>query len=424
MHDVARPSLLLPLLIASAIVTALLVFATKLPAYALLTASWAVVLLISRSRAQRGAASLVVRRSVPAAAFEDDVVDVELAVENAGESPVELIDVTDRFGASLSPTVSISLDGPIAPGEAHVVRYEARCSCHWGRHHAGPIVVTASEPLGLFQARRTLPDLAPISLFPHVYAVNGLARFGARAILSPHEASAPRPGQGALHLGVRDYQPGDDPRRMNWRASARQGRLLVRQQEVDLAPWLTLLLDLQGEHRTGLGRESTLERLVRTAASLLTEAARQGWHVQVLGEGATPLSIPAGRGDAHLAAALEALIAVRQDGRVPLGEVTERHLASVPSGSTALLLYGTSSPQPEDVLLAIEGLRGRGAQPAIVLIDDASFKAIARRDATRAQALSRRREVEALAADRRVELGVIEADEPLPERLARGLFAP
>ena len=56
-------------------------------------------------------------------------------------------------------------------------------------------------------------------------------------------ASAPRPGSGRLGFEHRPYAPGDEPRWIDWRASARAGAPLVRRREEDRGGEWLLVLD-------------------------------------------------------------------------------------------------------------------------------------------------------------------------------------
>ncbi len=59
-----------------------------------------------------------------------------------------------------------------------------------------------------------------------------------------------RVGMGDDFFGVREYVPGDSPRTIAWRASARVGDLLVRQTSAPVPSRLWVILDLHSEGRT------------------------------------------------------------------------------------------------------------------------------------------------------------------------------
>jgi uncharacterized protein (DUF58 family) len=101
-------------------------------------------------------------------------------------------------------------------------------------------------------------------------------------------------GEQPHHL--REYRPGDMPRQIAWKASARADRLLVREYESAVARDITLDWQALGE----LGREEKIRRLARW----VVEAERSGSRYALFLPGER---IPAGRGAEHRHACLRAL---------------------------------------------------------------------------------------------------------------------
>jgi uncharacterized protein (DUF58 family) len=264
-----------------------------------------------------------------------------------------------------------------------------------------------------------LPDIRPFDLFPRVHPVGGLDQLGARTSFAPTEATAARPGTSAVYLGVRDFRPGDDVRRVHWPATARQGRPMVKELELDLSPYFTLFLDLERQNRAGTGQKSTREYVVRTAASLLATAARRGDTVQLFGEGRHALAVTPGRGELHLAYALDQLIRVRQEGGLPLLDLAEREQAGVPAGSTAALLAATLFLDVGQLAEVLASLRARRVQPVLVAVDMDSFVPIDQRSRPRALVLEQAEELRALAHAHGALLAILDAERDLPTELAR-----
>jgi uncharacterized protein (DUF58 family) len=377
------------------------------------------VLAASRAGARRRLAHLDARRSLTPNAFEDEEVRVEIALENRGRSPVSLVEILDSFGAALAEGKALLDPGPLRPGRRHRLVYRTACSRLFGVYTVGPLALSAADPLGLFSARRLLPDVRPFDLFPRVHPVGGLERLGARTSFAPTEAFAARPGTSATYLGVRDFRPGDDLRRMHWPATARHGRPMVKELELDLSPYFTLFLDLQRRNRAGTGQKSTREYVVRTAASLLATAARRGDTVQLFGEDRSPLAVPPGRGELHLAYALDQLIRVRQDGELALVELAEREQAGIPAGSTAALLAATLFLDLGRLAELWTSLRARRVQPVLVAVDMDSFVPIDEHARARDRVLEQAEALRALAHAHGALLAILDAERDLPAELAR-----
>jgi uncharacterized protein (DUF58 family) len=381
----------------------------------------ALLLLVSLARvtARRRLARLDGRRSLGTGAFEGEEVRVEIALENRGRAPVSLVEVVDAFGAALADRKALLDPGPLPPGRRHRLAYRTQCSRLWGVYTVGPLGVSVSDPLGLFSPRRLLPDIRPFDVFPRVHPVGGLERLGARSSFAPSEPTTARSGRSSAYLGVRDFRPGDEVRRVHWPATARYARPMVKEFELDLTPYFTLFLDLERDHRAGTGRKSTLEYVVRTAASLLAAAARRGDTVQLFGEGRETLTLPPGRGELHLAHALDRLIRVRQDGAHPLLDLVRREHAAVPPGSTAALVVASLFLDEGALAEAFGWMRARRVRPALVAVDMDSFLPIDRRPRPRAEVEARANALRALARSHGALLALFDADQDLPAELGR-----
>jgi uncharacterized protein (DUF58 family) len=87
-------------------------------------------------------------------------------------------------------------------------------------------------------------------------------------------------GRDISEAGLRDYIPGDNLRRINWRATARFDTLIVRQLEAAASDDWWIFVDLDEAAQAGSGQDSTLELSIILAASLanrgLNERRRVG----------------------------------------------------------------------------------------------------------------------------------------------------
>ena len=417
----SRSTLYRSFLVTAIVVLALLGLGLRLPAFLALAAAWAGVLAVAWYKAQRPLDGLRVRRDLYPSAFEGDEVPVEILVES--DRPARMIEIADAFGPSITVEQRMLEPGPLEPGSARRLKYSAFCSRHWGIHPVGPVQVLASDPAGLFHARRLLPVTDEFAVFPQVYDVAGLAEFGARSSLIPHESSAGRAGQSLVSMGIRDYRPGDDPRRIHWPATARRGSLMVKEFEVDLAPYYTVFVDLDRRHRAGTGRKSTLEYVLRTAGSVIWTAVRSGGFVQVSGQGSKTLHIPPGRGETHLTFSLYELIRADLDGAVPLADAVLQQLPFVPPQSTVVLISGTVFFDLGPLGDVVEALRSRGSRVVVFLVNNFSFPAISGWPPSRPQVLEKTQEVTFFLRSRGVPVRVLEESDDLETALGRGGLA-
>jgi uncharacterized protein (DUF58 family) len=108
-----------------------------------------------------------------------------------------------------------------------------------------------------------------VVICPRVHAVFPPAR-GGGGEPAAHAEGARAPALEPLgeFLALRDYEAGDDPRRVHWRSSARRGELLVRQDEAASPGRVVLVLDTRPEAHDDASFESAVEVIASLAVSL------------------------------------------------------------------------------------------------------------------------------------------------------------
>ncbi len=165
-----------------------------------------------------------------------------------------------------------------------------------GRRRLTGVRITTRFPFGLFvkAGRPALTD--EVLVFPPVRPIptESLRRLG-----DAGDAAARRRGRGNDLYNLRGYRPGDDPRFIHWRSSAKAESLLVRELEADTSHDTRLVLVGRGT----AGAEA-LETGLSEAASVAVALIRAGAGVELIGP---DLVVPLGHGRPHLRRVLTAL---------------------------------------------------------------------------------------------------------------------
>jgi uncharacterized protein (DUF58 family) len=165
-----------------------------------------------------------------------------------------------------------------------------------GRHRLAGVRITTRFPFGLF-VKAGRPALADEMLvFPPIRPIpaESLRRLG-----DAGDAAARRRGRGNDLYNLRGYRPGDDPRFIHWRSSAKTESLMVRELEADTSHDTRLVLVGHGTP----GAEA-LEVGLSEAASFAVALIRAGAGVELIGP---DLVVPLGHGRPHLRRVLTAL---------------------------------------------------------------------------------------------------------------------
>ncbi len=105
--------------------------------------------------------------------------------------------------------------------------------------------VSTRFPFGLFSKSLAIEESEEVLVFPAVEPVTipedfGSARDSGDALFGAH-------GSGTVATGLREYEPGDSLRRIQWRASARRRTLLVRELESEQAAEVEVRLRTIGQ---------------------------------------------------------------------------------------------------------------------------------------------------------------------------------
>lgn len=144
-------------------------------------------------------------------------------------------------------------------------------------------------------------------------------------------------GQGLEFSQFRSYQPGDDPRRIDWKLVGRSDRYFVRESETETSVTLRLVVDASrsmAHEEDGLAKFDYARML---AAALATVGHRQGDAVGlVLATDAELRAVPPSREPRHLHRLYHALESAQPDARWPAWSRLEP-LVSGPRGLTFLI---------------------------------------------------------------------------------------
>jgi uncharacterized protein (DUF58 family) len=192
----------------------------------------------------------------------------------------------------------------LAGGETVAHSYRITCTRR-GAFQLGPLVARWGDPFGLTQREVVLAEPVEVLVHPATELVSDrpLTRLFEDPPIRP-PVSKPWP-QGLEFYGMREYAPGDDVRRIVWRAYARTGRLLVRESEQGITDKISLILDTDRRHHSRGDVSESFEAGIKVVASLGTRHLVEGYSVTL--EGNEARLIPPLRGAASQMLLLDTL---------------------------------------------------------------------------------------------------------------------
>jgi uncharacterized protein (DUF58 family) len=253
----------------------------------------------------------------------------------------------------------------------------------------GPTVLATGDLFGLFPTELSIAEKDSLLVYPMMVDVRGFPN--PPGLLPGGEALRRRTHQVTPNAsGVREYVTGDPLNRIHWLSTARRGRLIVKEFELDPLADVWIFLDAASNVQASLPQThvdayakdfwshtgkiplppSTEEYGISIAASLVRDYLRRGRAVGLACAGQHVTLISPDRGGRQLGKILEALALTKADGNLPLRALIETQVKHMVRGSTVVLITSSTS---REVALIGDFLLQRGLKPVAILMDALSF---------------------------------------------------
>jgi len=251
-------------------------------------------------------------------------------------------DTVHGLGAATFIASRVKQDVPM------IARYEVLCRPR-GIYKLGPATIRVHDPFDLaeFAVVAGRPDR--LVVYPQVEQLDGLPSVrGQDPNMNMASANFSLTG-GEDFFTLREYQQGDDLRRVHWPSSARRDKLMIKQLEM---PWQSRALVLLDPRSLSYQTPDSFEHAVRGAASAMTHLFKNGFSPTVWLGGAEATVVSSSQA---YTTAMEQLATVAPSRGVDLKAAVARMRRSGMAGGAMVLVAGT----PDDSHLAIYKMLGR-----------------------------------------------------------------
>jgi uncharacterized protein (DUF58 family) len=220
-------------------------------------------------------ASIEVRRSMPTIVGRDRPFNVRLTVSNAGRSNLQG-ELRDEHPAAAVPRLVIYAVTIPAGGAASVAttcRVPQR-----GLHTYGPVWIRLQGANRLLEVQRAFDCPASVKVLPETFVSRDelVKDIGAEIRLLEKQRRARQHGAGTEFESLYPFRVGDDPRRVDWRATARQRTLVVRRFQIERHRDVMIIVDSGRLMGTDAGRGTKLDCAVDSALNLARVALQSG----------------------------------------------------------------------------------------------------------------------------------------------------
>jgi len=310
-------------------------------------------------------------RRLPERAFHGEEVMAELVVANRSRWPILWLNLHESVPLALHTPNFERRVVSLAPGERTKIQYKLNCQRR-GYYQLGPLSLRTGDFFDLMREQEATCPSTPFIVYPHVVPLRklGLPSQLPFGNLPSRQRIFEDPSR---FFGVREYQPGDSLRQVNWKSGARADQLLVKRFQPAIALNTLIILNLNTDEYALRSRATASELGIVIAASIAAHLIeqRQPVGLAVLGLDAVTEQvglqiIPPVRGREHLMRLLETLARVELASTVPFVSALDQATARLGWGSSAVIVTSGESPNLVETLLQ---MRRRGVQVLFVATD-------------------------------------------------------
>ena len=321
-----------------------------------------------RRRALVGVSYL--RKLVYRRGFPGEVLAMQVIVENRKFLPLSWLRIQDTLPAAIGPQDENLLKPTHTPELRLLV---SLFSLRWyerdrrllelllrkrGIYRLGPAKIESGDMFGLFEQVDDRDIFDYLTVFPEPVPFQTLRLptadpFGDRRARRRLFEDPNQP------MGVRDYHPEDDFRRVHWPATAHTGELQVRVYQPVSERVMVVCLNVstfpyywEGTH------PELLEHLVSVAATLVEYGLRDGYRVGLISNGCLahadqPFRVPPGRSRQQLGQLLTALAGVTPFAIGSFDRFLMAEVPRLPYGATLVVVTGLLNKDLAETLLRL-----------------------------------------------------------------------
>ncbi len=194
-----------------------------------------------------------------------EAIPITVVVENRGLLPLPYVTVRDVIGQLSSRTMGQFL-ASLPGGSEQRLTYEVTGQ-KIGEYFTGPVELAGCDPLGLFPWRREFAVRTRVVVYPTIHRIETA---NTRGLPSGNIPAASRIYEDVTQFrSIREYTPGDEMKRINWKVTARMGKLFSMEFQPTLYFPVLILLNLSAGDYPIRHRDWLAERACEVAASLV-----------------------------------------------------------------------------------------------------------------------------------------------------------
>lgn len=232
--------------------------------------------------AQLSVAGISVKRRHPRLAVATRPMKVIIELTNKRHSPrygTMGFDLHGELAAGHEYTPVAFLNAP--PGQTVVSSYSV-VPARRGVFRIGPFYLYGGDPFGFFKCWCQREEYSELMVLPNPISFRFVRPPSASMLKQDDMETVPVSGESTEFLGVREYVEGEPLKRVHWRSSARLGKLISKQYELNVAAAVSALVLVDKAMLTGGNVDNPLEYSLSMVASLGHATLSERFHLSYL----------------------------------------------------------------------------------------------------------------------------------------------
>lgn len=258
--------------------------------------------------------------------FQGDFLHVKLTVKNTGSHRIDSIDIFDVYPEIFQLVLGKNqIRTRIDPSQEVKFSYILQAPLR-GKFTFGPTKFQIFDRLEFRFEEMSGENFDDLLIYPNVEEARIMESLAKKRRLG-HMFGIHKTRQMSLgtdFTGIRKYEVGDEYRRIDWKASARTQKLMMRQYETERNIRMFIILDIGATMAAGRPENSKLEAAIRAALMLAKMAMERKDHVGLLSWSTKQHSfMKPGLGDTHYRHMLDLLAEITPGGEFDLTTAVE-----------------------------------------------------------------------------------------------------
>lgn len=305
--------------------------------------------------------------------FEGNKINVLLKLSSKSNLPIFMLEIVDSFPPGNEYFKNNLVPHILNKNHHYLLQYTEQCSRKRGLYVLGPIKLFCADPLGVLPQALEITEFTKLLVYPQAVDLQYFNVLWKGTLFHVGLETLLKSGRSEEFTGLRDYQRGDSLNLIHWRSTARHQKLLVKDFREDVQTEVSIFLDLFRLSLSGLGDITTIEYIIKSAASIARISIELGHFVQVFNLSESPEYIPLGSGIGHLTMILDRMTFFKAKGEGSFENLFKYNTTLCKSGSTVVLIAAATNFSHAHITDVLRNLIFRKIRVIVILIDDRTF---------------------------------------------------